>query len=102
MRLVSESAAEVAASLAGIRDSARDIRQEGGGASLEPLPGAAAGSLLAEDASLSDRARSVLEGLSRIGGRIAALSREIDGAAADAADSCARAVQSAESRTNAE
>jgi methyl-accepting chemotaxis protein len=102
MRLVSESATEVAASLASIRDSARDIRQEGGVASLESLPGPAAGSPLAEDASLSDRARSVLEGLSRIGGRIAALSREIEGAAAEAAESCARAAQSAEGRTSAE
>jgi hypothetical protein len=102
MRLVSESAADVAASLAGIRDSARDIRQEVGGASLESLPGAAIASPLAEDVSLLDRARSVLEGLSRIGGRIAALSREIDGAAAEAAESCARAAQSAESRAIAE
>ena len=102
MRLVSESAADVAASLAGIRDSARGIRQEVGGASLESLPGAAIASPLAEDVSLSDRARSVLEGLSRIGGRIAALSREIDGAAAEAAESCARAAQSAESRAIAE
>ncbi len=102
MRLVSESAAQAAASLAGIRDLARDIRQETGGASLESLPGAAAAFSLAEDASLSDRARSILEGLSRIGGRIAALSREIDGAAAEAAEGCARAAQSAESRTTAE
>jgi methyl-accepting chemotaxis protein len=100
--LVSESAGEVAASLAGIRDAVRDIRQEAGGALLESLPGNAAGSQLADDASLSDRARSALEGLSRIGGRIAALSREIDGATAEAAESCARAAQSAEGRTSAE
>ena len=98
VRLVSERAAEVAASLVGIRDSAQIVRQEGS-ASLEALP---AGSALAEDAALSDRASSALEGLSRIGGRIAALSREIDGAAGEAAESCARIAQSVEARTDGE
>jgi methyl-accepting chemotaxis protein len=98
VRLVSERAAEVAASLVSIRDSAQIVRQEGG-ASLEAAP---AGSALAEDAALSDRASSALEGLSRIGGRIAALSREIDGAAGEAAESCARIAQSVEPRTDGE
>jgi methyl-accepting chemotaxis protein len=100
--LVSERAAELASALAGIRESGREILREGGGAAPEPQTGAATGFPASEDASLTDRARSLLQGLSRIGGRIASLSREIDAAAAEAAQSCGQAVQSAEGRASAE